>query len=254
MKIVVIGGSGLIGSKLVEKLRDAGHDPLPASPDSGVNTLTGEGLADALEGAQVVVDVSNSPVMDDAGVMEFFQTSSRNLLAAEKAAGVNHHVVLSIVGADRLQESGYLRAKVAQEQTVEAGGIRHTILRASQFFEFLGRLADSSAEDGTVYLPHVLVQPEAADDVAATLCEIAVGEPQNAVIELGGPDQFWLDEIVGRVLRAQGDARSVTADASARYFGAELDEHSLIPAQGARIAQTRFDDWFSRSLAARAAA
>jgi uncharacterized protein YbjT (DUF2867 family) len=249
MKIVVIGGTGLIGSKLVEKLREQGHEPLAASPDTGVDTLTGEGLEEALEGAQVVVDVANAPAWDDAAVMDFFRTSSQNLLAAEAAASVKHHVALSVVGADRLPESGYLRAKVAQEETVKAGSVPYTILRASQFFEFIGRIADSSMNGESVHLPPVLVQPESADDVAAALADVAVHEPVNAIVELAGPEQFRLDELARRVLRAKNDPRPVTADVHARYFGAELDDHSLTPGSAARIAPTRFEDWLSQSAA-----
>jgi uncharacterized protein YbjT (DUF2867 family) len=249
MKIVVIGGTGLIGSKLVEKLRENGHEPLAASPDTGVNTLTGEGLAEALEDAQVVVDVANAPVWDDAAVLDFFQTSSRNLLTAEAAAGVNHHVVLSVVGADRLPESGYLRAKLAQEETTKTGSVPYTILRATQFFEFIGRIADSSTDGDTVRLAPVFVQPESADDVAAALAEVAVSDPVNGTVELGGPEQFRLDELARRVLRANNDPRPVTADVHARYFGTELGEHSLTPGSNARIAPTRFEDWLSPSVA-----
>jgi uncharacterized protein YbjT (DUF2867 family) len=247
MKIVVIGGTGLIGSKLVKKLREDGHEPLAASPDTGVDTITGEGLAEALEGAQVVVDVANAPAWEDAAVLDFFQTSSRNLLAAEKAAGVGHHVTLSVVGSDRLPESGYLRAKVAQEEMVKAGPVPYTILRATQFFEFIGRLADSSTDGGTVRLPPALVQPEAADDVASTLADVAVGAPLNDTVELAGPEVFRLDELARRVLNASDDPRQVTADVHARYFGAELDDRSLIPGDDARIASTRFEDWLSQS-------
>jgi uncharacterized protein YbjT (DUF2867 family) len=250
MKIVVIGGTGLIGSKLVEKLREAGHEPLAGSPDTGVNTLTGEGLAEALERAACVVDVSNAPVSDDAEAMDFFQTSARNLLAAEAAAGVKHHVVLSIVGADRLPESGYLRAKIAQEEAAKAGTVPYTIVRASQFFEFIGRLADSSMVGESVHLAPVLVQPEAADDVAAALADVAVNEPVNGTVELAGPEQFRLDALARRLLSANDDPRRVTADARARYFGAELDDDSLAPGSNARIAPTRFEDWLSRSQAA----
>jgi uncharacterized protein YbjT (DUF2867 family) len=249
MKIVVIGGTGLIGSKLVEKLRDVGHDPVAASLETGVNTITGEGLAEALEGAQVVVDVSNSPAMDDDAVLDFFRTSSRNVLAAEEPAGVQHHVVLSVVGADRLPDSGYLRAKVAQEETVENGSVPYTILRASQFFEFIGRLADSSSTGDAVHLAPVFVQPESADDVAAALCDIALGEPVNGIVELAGPEQFRLDELARRVLGANKDERLVEADVHARYFGAELDDHSLTPGSNARIAPTRFEDWLGQSVA-----
>jgi uncharacterized protein YbjT (DUF2867 family) len=249
MKIVVIGGTGLIGSKLVEKLRHAGHEALAASPDTGVNTLTGEGLAEALEGAQVVVDVANAPNWDDAAVMDFFKTSSRNLLAAETAAGVTHHVALSVVGADRLPESGYMRAKVAQEEAVKNGRVPYTIVRASQFFEFIGRIADSSMSGESVHLPPVLVQPEAADDVAATLADVAVSAPVNGIVELAGPERFPLDELARRVLRANNDPREVTADIHALYFGAELEEHSLTPGDNPRIAPTHFEDWLSQSLA-----
>jgi uncharacterized protein YbjT (DUF2867 family) len=249
MKIVVIGGSGLIGSKLVEKLREAGHDALPASPDTGVDTLTGEGLQEALERAQVVVDVSNAPAWDDAAVMDFFQTSSRNILAAEAAAGVKHHVALSVVGADRLAESGYMRAKIAQEETVKAGSVPFTILRATQFFEFIGRIADSSTEGDTVHLPPVLVQPEAADDVAAALADVAESAPVNGIVELAGPEAFRFDELARRVLSAKNDPRRVTADVRARYFGAELDERSLIPGDSPRIAPTRLEDWLSQATA-----
>jgi uncharacterized protein YbjT (DUF2867 family) len=249
MKIVVIGGSGLIGSKLVEKLREDSREPLAASPDTGVDTVTGEGLAEALAGAQVVVDVANAPVWEDAAVMDFFQTSSRNLLAAETAAGVHHHVTLSVVGTDRLQDSGYFRAKLAQEETVKAGAVPYTILRATQFFEFIGRIAESSTEGDTVHLPPVLVQPEAADDVAAALADIATSAPVNGIVELAGPEQFRLDELAQRVLNANNDPRRVTADKHARYFGAELDERSLTPGDNPRIAPIRFEDWLSQSAA-----
>ena len=252
-RIVVIGGTGLIGSKLVEKLREDGHDPLAASPDTGVNTLTGEGLAEALEGAEVVVDVANAPTWGDDEVLEFFQTSTRNVLAAETAAGVRHHVVLSVVGADRLADSGYMLAKVAQEEAVKAGGIPYTVLRATQFFEFIGRIADSSVNGDTIHLAPVLVQPEAADDVAAALADIAVSEPVNGTVELAGPEQFPLDELARRVLRANNDPREVTADIHARYFGAELNEHSLTPGDDPRIAPTHFEDWLNQSLTQRSA-
>jgi uncharacterized protein YbjT (DUF2867 family) len=249
MKIVVIGGTGLIGSKLVEKLRGDDHDALAAAPDTGVDTLTGDGLAEALEGAQVVVDVANAPVWDDAAVLDFFQTSSRNILAAEMAAGVNHHVALSVVGADRLPESGYFRAKVAQEETLKAGPVPYTILRATQFFEFIGRIADSSTDGDTVRLAPVFFQPESADDVAAALAEIAVSAPVNSTVELAGPQQFRLDEIARRFLWAKGDRREVIGDVHARYFGTELHYYSLTPGRNARIAPTRFEDWLSQSVA-----
>jgi uncharacterized protein YbjT (DUF2867 family) len=248
MRLVVIGGTGLIGSKLVEKLRRAGHEPLAASPDTGVNALTGEGLAEALEGAHVVVDVANAPAWDDAAVLDFFQTSSRNLLAAETVAGVGHHVALSVLGADRLPGSGYLRAKVAQEEVVKAGPLPYTIVRATQFFEFIGRIADSSTEGDTVRLSPALVQPESADDVVSTLADVAVGAPLNDTVELAGPEAFPLDELARRFLEASDDPRQVTADAHALYFGAELDDGSLTPGDDARIAPTRFEDWLSRSV------
>jgi uncharacterized protein YbjT (DUF2867 family) len=250
MKIVVIGGTGLIGSKLVETLRRAGHEPLAASPGSGIDTYTGEGLEQALEGAQVVVDVSNAPVWDDASVLDFFQTTSHNILAIETTAGVSHHVALSVVGTDRLPDSGYLRGKLAQEDAVKAASVPYTILRATQFFEFIGRIADSSMKGDTVHLPPVLVQPEAADDVAAALAEVALSEPVNGIVELAGPERFPLDELARRVLSANNDPRRVTADMHARYFGAELDEHSLTPGDNTRIAPTRFEDWLRKSAAA----
>jgi uncharacterized protein YbjT (DUF2867 family) len=246
MKIVVIGGTGLIGSKLVEKLRRDGHEPLAAAPNTGVNTITGEGLAEALEGAQVVVDVANAPAWGDAEVLDFFQTSSRNVLAAEASAGVGHHVALSVVGAERLSESGYMRAKLAQENLVKAGPVPYTIVRATQFFEFIGRIADSSTDGDTVRLSPALVQPESADDVASTLAEVAVGAPLNDTVELAGPEAFRLDELARRVLSASGDPRQVTADVHARYFGAELDDRTLAPGDDARIAPTRFEDWLSQ--------
>ena len=251
MKIVVIGGTGLIGSKLVEKLRQTGHDTVAASPDKGVDTYTGQGLEQAFEGARVVVDVSNAPVWDDAAVLDFFQTTSRNVLAAETPAGVSHHVLLSVVGTDRLPDSGYFRAKLAQEETVKAGSVPYTILRATQFFEFLGRIADSSTEGDTVHLPPVLVQPEAAEDVAAALADIAVSPAVNGIVELAGPEAFRFDDLARRVLRAKNDPRRVIADVHARYFGAELDEHSLTPGDNPRIAPTPFADWLSQSASER---
>jgi uncharacterized protein YbjT (DUF2867 family) len=252
MKIVVIGGTGLIGSKLVDKLREYGHEPLAASPESGVDTVSGAGLAQALRGAQVVVDVSNAPKSDDAAVMDFFRTSARNISSAEKAAGVSHHVALSVVGVDRLPESGYFRAKVAQEEAVKAAELPYTILRATQFFEFLGRLADSSRDGWTVRLAPVLIQPEAAADVAATLADIAIGAPMNDVVELAGPEQFRLDELVARVLWARNDHLiEVITDRKAHYFGAELDDESLTPGDQARIAPTRFEDWLRSTTQAR---
>jgi len=249
MKIVVIGGTGLIGSKLVEKLEDNGRETLAASPDTGVNTLTGEGLAEALEGAEVVIDVSNAPNWGDAEVLDFFETSTRNLLAAAASAGVKHHVILSVVGADRLQGSGYMRAKVAQEALVEGGPVRYSILRASQFFEFVGRIAGPPSEADAIHLPPALIQPESADDVAAALADVAVSEPVNGVVELGGPEQFRLDELVRRFLEANNDERLVETDVQAPYFGAALEAHSLTPGPDARIAPTRFEDWLSQSAA-----
>jgi uncharacterized protein YbjT (DUF2867 family) len=250
MKIVVIGGTGLIGSKLVKKLRADGHDPLAASPDTGVDIITGKGLAETLRDARVVVDVSNAPEWDDAAVMDFFQTSARNILAAETAAGVGHHVALSVVGTERLQASGYFRAKLAQEETLKAASIPYTILRATQFFEFIAGIADFSTRDGTVPLPPVLFQPEAADDVAATLADIAEGAPVNGIVELGGPERFRLDELVRRFLGAKDDPRQVVTDAHAPYFGIEVDERALIPGDNPRIGTTRFADWLSRSAKA----
>jgi uncharacterized protein YbjT (DUF2867 family) len=247
MKIVVIGGTGLIGSKLVQKLRADGHDPLSASPAAGVDIITGKGLAEALQGARVVVDVSNAPSWDDAAVMDFFQTAARNITAAETAAGVGHHVALSVVGTERLQGSGYFRAKLAQEETLKAAPVPCTILRATQFFEFISRIADAGTRDEKVLLPPVLFQPEAADDVAATLADIAESAPVNGTVELGGPDRFRLDELVRRFLSAQNDPRPVVSDVHAPYYGIEVDERALIPGDGARIGTTRFADWLSRS-------
>jgi len=248
MNIVVIGGSGLIGSKLVERLGRAGHEASAASPESGVDTYTGDGLEQALEGAEVVVDVSNAPAWDDAAVLDFFQTTSRNLLAGEATAGVHHHVALSVVGTDRLPGSGYLRAKLAQEEAVRGSSVPYTILRATQFFEFIGRIADSSMNGDAVHLPPVLVQPEAADDVAATLAEIAVAAPVNGTVELAGPERFRFDELIRRYFDAKNDSRLVEADMHARYFGAELDDNSLIPLGDAHIAPTRLEDWLSQPV------
>jgi uncharacterized protein YbjT (DUF2867 family) len=248
MKIVVIGGTGLIGSKLIEKLHADGHDALAASPGTGVDIITGRGLDEALAGAQVVVDVANAPVWEDAAVMDFFQTSARNLLAAETAAGTGHHVALSVVGSERLQDSGYFRAKLAQEEAIKAAAIPSTILRATQFFEFIGRIADSSTHDGTVPLPPLYFQPQAADDVAAALADIAEGAPVNGTVELAGPERFRLDELVRRFLGTTNDPRRVVTDAHAPYYGiAVTDERALIPGDNPRIGATRFADWLSRS-------
>jgi uncharacterized protein YbjT (DUF2867 family) len=245
MKIVVIGGTGLIGSKLIAKLGERGHDPVPASPDTGVNTLTCEGLAEVLDGAQVAVDVSNAPDWDDDAVMHFFQTSSRNLLAAEADAGVGHHVALSIVGTDRLPDSGYLRAKLAQEAEIEAGSIPWTILRATQFFEFLAPIAEEGAVGDTVRLSTGLMQLVAADDVAAMLAELATGAPVGGRVELGGPEALGIDAWARRLFAATGDERTVVSDPHARYFGTELKGGELTPGEGARIAPTAFDAWFA---------
>lgn len=248
MKIVVIGGSGLIGSKLVALLRQRGQDVLAASPDTGVNTLTGEGLNAALAGAQVVVDVANSPSFEDAAVMKFFETSGKNLLTAERAAGVKHHVVLSIVGADRLPDSGYLRAKVAQENLVKASGIPYTIVRSTQFFEFGGRIADAASDGDTVRVPATaLIQPVLSDDVVSLLADTALAPPVNGTIEVGGPERFTFDQFVTLALGAKHEQRKVVPDLHARYFGTELGEQSLIPGSKARIGQTRFEAWADRS-------
>jgi uncharacterized protein YbjT (DUF2867 family) len=247
MKIVVIGGSGLIGKKLVNNLRKQGHDVVAASPSSGVNTITGEGLAKALAGAQVVVDVANSPSFEDKAVLEFFETSGRNLLAAEAAAGVGHHVALSVVGTDRLLASGYFRAKMAQENLIKASPIPHTIVRATQFFEFVGSIAQAATEGQTVRLSPVLMQPIVSDDVAAVVAEVAVKEPVNGMIELAGPEPIRLDELVRKFLSAKGDARTVTTDASTGYFGTPVNDQSLIPGAHPRLGSTRFEDWLSRN-------
>ncbi len=247
MKIAVIGGTGLIGSKLVALLRRRGQEVLAASPDTGVNTLTGEGLPEALAGAQVVVDLENSPSFEDTAVMSFFETAGRNLLAAEKAAGVRHHVALSIVGSDRLPDSGYLRAKVAQENLIKASGIPYTILRSTQFFEFVGQIADAGTDGNTVRVPDALIQPIVSDDVVSVLADIALGPPANDTLEVGGPERFRFDALVGRALSVKHDKREVMADHHARYFGTELGEESLVPGGRARIGRTRFDTWLSRS-------
>jgi uncharacterized protein YbjT (DUF2867 family) len=247
MKIVVIGGSGLIGSKLVTKLRDRGHETLAASPASGVNTLTGQGLAAAVEGASVVADVSNSPSFEDAAVLEFFETSTRNLLAAEATAGVGHHVALSVVGTERLSESGYFRAKIAQEELIEDSPIPYSIVHVTQFFEFINSLADMATTGNTVRLAHVLIQPMAAEDVASAVADVTVGPPANGTIEIAGPQQFHLDDLIRNTLRERHDPREVITDPHAPYSGAELHERTLIPAAGARLAQTRFDHWLNQS-------
>src|SRR5213596_2257681 len=248
MKIVVIGGTGLIGTKLVKNLRELGHEVVAASPSSGVNTFTGEGLPEALTGAQVVVDVANAPLWDDKAVLEFFETSGRNLLAAEAIAGVGHHVALSVVGTDRLLASGYFRAKMAQETMIKASPIPYTIVRATQFFEFVGAIAQSATEGQTVRLSPALMQPIVSDDVAAALADVAVGKPVNGTVELAGPEPIRLDELVRRYLSANRDTRKVTTDVHARYFGTELNDQSLTPGDNPRLGPTRFGDWLSGSI------
>lgn len=250
MKIVVIGGTGLIGSKLVAKLREQGHEAVPAAPNTGVNTLTGEGLSEALEGAQVVVDVSNAPDWEDDAVMHFFETSTRNVLAAEKAASVGHHVALSVVGTDRLTESGYFRAKLAQERLIQESSISYSIVHATQFFEFLPGIADSATDGNTVRLPPALIQPMAADDVAAAVGRVAVGPPVNGIVEVAGPEVFQLDELVGEQLKAAGDSREVVADPQASYFGITPSGRMLLPGDDAQIAETRLEDWSKRAASA----
>ncbi len=248
MKIVVIGGSGLIGTKLVNKLRELGHEVVAASPASGVNTITGEGLAEALSGAQVVVDVANAPDWEDNAVLAFFETSGRNLLAAEAAAGVGHHVALSVVGTDRLLASGYFRAKMAQEKLIKASPIPYTIVRATQFFEFVGAIAQLATEGQTVRLPSVLMQPIAADDVAAVMADVALAEPLNGTFELAGPEPIRQDDLVRQFLNATGDARTVITDPKALYYGITVNDQSLTPGDNPRIGPTRFEDWLSRSI------
>ena len=246
MKIVVIGGSGLIGSKLVKKLREHGHETVAASRDSGVNTLTGEGLAEALRGASVMVDVSNSPSFEDAAVLKFFETSTRNLLGAEAEARVGHHVALSVVGTERLSESGYFRAKIAQEKMIKESSIPYSIIHATQFFEFVKGIADAATDGITVRLAPVLIQPMAADDVALAVGNIAVGAPVNGTVEVAGPERFRLDELIRRDLIERHDPRDVVADAQARYFGAELSERTLVPGANAQLGVTHFEDWLSQ--------
>jgi uncharacterized protein YbjT (DUF2867 family) len=253
MKVVVIGGTGLIGSKLVNKLREHGHEAVAASPASGVDTLTGAGLPEVLAGAQVLVDVSNSPSFEDAAVLKFFETSTRNQLSAEAAAGVGHHVALSVVGADRAPDSGYMRAKIAQESLIKAGKVPYTIVRATQFFEFVGRIADECTDGNNVRLSPALMQPIAADDVAAGLARVVLEPPVNGTVELAGPEPIRMDELCRRLLTAKHDPRQVTADIHVRYFGAELNDRSLTPGENARIGSIRFDDWLSRSVSRAAA-
>ncbi|MER5436706.1 SDR family oxidoreductase [Streptomyces sp. NPDC002588] len=246
MKVVVIGGTGLIGSKVVGKLSEHGHEAVAAAPNTGVNTLTGEGLAEVLEGASVVVDVSNSPSFEDQAVMDFFRTSTTNLLKAEAEAGVKHHVALSVVGTERLQESGYFRAKQAQEELIKASGVPFSIVHATQFFEFMKGIADLSTEGDTVRLAPVKIQPIYSGDVAAAVGRTAVGAPVNGVVEVAGPDEFQLDELLRKALAAKNDPRTVVTDPHAPYSGAELKETTLLPGPDARIAETRFADWVAQ--------
>jgi uncharacterized protein YbjT (DUF2867 family) len=247
MKIVVIGGTGLIGTKVVKRLRQKAHEVVAASPDSGVNTITGEGLAEALAGSKVVVDLANSPSFEDGAVLKFFETAGHNLLAAEAVAGVKHHVALSVVGSDRLPESGYLRAKMAQEHLIKASGIPYTIIRSTQFFEFVSGIAQSATVERTIRLSPALLQPIMSDDVADAVADVAVDAPVNGTIEIAGPERVPLDELVRRFLSANHDPREVIADTHARYFGTELDDRSLTPGDNARIGSIRFEDWLRHS-------
>ena len=243
MKIVVIGGHGRIGSKIVAKLGEHGHDAVAAGPQTGVNTLTGEGLAEALAGADVVIDVSNSPSFEDDAVMDFFRTSTGNLLAAEQAAGVGHHVAMSVVGSDRLPDSGYLRAKVAQEELIEASSIPYSIVRSTQFYEFVESIADAATEGDTVRVPAASIQPVAADDAARAVGRIAVGTPVGGIVEVAGPRPYRFDELIRESLSAHDDPRRVVVDPDARYFGTTLTNGSLLPGENAQLGETRFEDW-----------
>ncbi|NNU49497.1 SDR family oxidoreductase [Rhizobium sp. WYCCWR 11279] len=247
MKIVVIGGTGLIGSKTVERLAKRGHDVIAASPNSGVNTITGEGLAEALSGAEVVLDLANSPSFEDNAVLEFFETSGRNLLAAEKLAGVKHHIALSVVGTERLQESGYFRGKLAQEKLIKASGIPYTIVHSTQFMEFLNGIAQSGTVGQTVHLSPAYVQPIASDDVADAMADVALSAPANATLEIAGPEQARLSELVARYLKAMKDPRTVEVDAEARYFGARLNDQSLVSDANPRLGSITFEQWFAKS-------
>jgi uncharacterized protein YbjT (DUF2867 family) len=249
MKIVVIGGTGLIGSKTVAILRQGGHEVIAASPKSGINTITGEGLKDAVAGAQVVIDLANSPSFEDRAVLEFFETSGRNLLAAEAAAGVGHHVALSIVGTDRTPDNGYFRAKIAQEKLIEASGIPYTIIRATQFLEFLGTIAATSADGNLVRLSPGLFQPIAADDVAAIVADVALAAPRSGIVEIAGPERAPLNEIIARYLKAVGDPRKAVSDPEAPYWGGRVEERSLVPLGEARLGSIGFDEWLRRSRA-----
>lgn len=254
MKIVVIGGTGLIGSRLVAKLRENGQDTVAASPNSGVNSLTGEGLAQAMKGASVVVDVSNAPSWEDAAVMNFFETGTRNLLSHEAAAGVRHHVALSVVGSERMLQSGYFRAKVAQENLIKASSIPYSIVRATQFFEFVKGIADFSTDGNKVRLPSALIQPMAADDVANAVARTSMGSPVNGTVEVGGPEKFRLDELARRALATWKDSREVVADPHARYYGIEVSEKTLLPADNAQLGKIRFETWLNQSAAKTASA
>src|SRR5690349_8158640 len=249
MKIVVIGGTGLIGSKTIPVLRERGHEAVAASPNTGVNTITGEGLKEAMAGTQVVIDLANSPSFENKAVLEFFETSGRNLAAAEAAAGVRHHVALSIVGTDRTPENGYFRAKVAQEKLIETSGIPYTIIRSTQFLEFLGAIADSATDGNTVRVSPGLFQPIAADDVAAAVADVAVAAPRNGIVEIAGPERAPFNEFVGRYLKAVGDPRQVVSDAQARYWGGLVDDRSLVPLGEARLGRIGLDEWLRRSQA-----
>ena len=248
MKVVVVGGTGLIGSKLVAQLREQGHEAIAASPRSGVNTLTGEGLAEVLKGAPVAVDVTNAPSWEDDAVMKFFETSTRNLLAYEADAGVRHHVALSVVGTERLLESGYFRAKLVQENLIKSSSIPYSIVRATQFFEFIKGIADFSTKENMVRLPSALIQPMSAEDVASAVCRVALGSPLNGTVEIGGPEQFPLYEAARLDLAAHKDPREVVADPQARYYGIPLSDNSLIPGDGARLGETRFETWLSQAM------
>ena len=248
MKIVIIGGTGLIGSKLVDKLRQLGHEVIPASPATGVNTITGEGLNEVLENTDVVVDVANSPSFEEKAVLEFFITSGRNLLKAETDAGVRHHVALSIVGTDRVPDSGYLRAKLAQEDLVRESGRPYTILRSTQFFEFAPSIAQAGTVGSEVHISTAAIQPIASDEVVQALSDIVVGQPLNATTEVGGPERMPMNEFISYYLNATEDSRQLIPDATARYFGAVLDDQSIVPGQDARLGKTRYEDWFSAQL------
>jgi uncharacterized protein YbjT (DUF2867 family) len=252
MKIVVIGGTGLIGSKTVEILREGGHEVIAASPKSGINSLTGEGLKEALADARVVIDLANSPSFEDKAVLEFFETAGRNLLAAETAAGVRHHIALSIVGTDRTPDNGYFRAKVAQEKLIEASGIPYTIIRSTQFLEFLSGIAAEGTKGKTVRLSPGLFQPIAADDVAFFVADVALAAPRNGIVEIAGPERAPFNEIIARYLKAVGDPREVVSDPEARYFGGRVEEHSLVPLGEARLGRIGLDEWLRRSQAAKA--